>query len=303
MDPKFLTQLAVIVELGSVSKAARKLNVTQPTLSRSVRIIEDRVGSKVLHRERYGVSPTEIGSRLAEEGRAILRRSEQARGVIEEWRHGLSGELRVGVGPMLATTILCDFFAQQAEDAPSYSLKLHCEVASGLARALSDGNLDMALFPYDLNRFDDHLLRQEIYQDRLQVFVAATDPLVGQRAVPPPALAEHHWIAISETSGLFEINSEMLNRMGLPHMVPRLENTGDVVMTFRILETTKSYSLLPGRTVSSFAGRYGIAPIDLDETLPERNIGLWTRRDTNGRPEVVDFTKRLIQFLEKKGLR
>lgn len=303
MDPKFLTQLAVIVELGSVSKAARKLNVTQPTLSRSVRVIEDRVGSKVLHRERYGVSPTEIGSRLAEEGRAILRRSEQARTAIEEWRNGLSGELRIGVGPMLAATILSDFFAGQAAEAPSYSLKLHCEVASGLARALSAGELDLALFPYDLNRFDDQLLRQQIYRDQLQIFVAADDPLAGQLAVPPSALADHHWIAISESSGLFEINSEMLNRMGLPHMVPRLENTGDVVMTFRILETTKSYSLLPTRTMASFARRYGIAPVDLTETLPERNIGLWTRRDTHDRPEVVDFTKRLTRFLEKQGLR
>ena len=303
MDPKFLTQLAVIVDLGSVSKAARKLNVTQPTLSRSVRIIEDRVGSKILHRERYGVSPTEIGSRLAEEGRAILRRSEQARSAIEEWRHGLSGELRVGVGPMLAATILSDFFALQAEDAPSYSLKLFCEIASCLARELADGALDVAIFPYDLNRFDDQLLRQQIYADRLQIFVARTDPLVGQAQVPPPALAHHHWIAISESSGLFEINSEMLNRMGLPHMVPRLENTGDVVMTFRILETTKSYSLLPTRSVGYFAERYGIAPIDLAAPLPERNIGLWTRRDTHDRPEVVDFTKRLTRFLAEKGLR
>ena len=57
MDPKLLTQLAIIVELGSVTKAARKLNVTQPTLSRSIKIMEDRVGGPLLRRERCYALP------------------------------------------------------------------------------------------------------------------------------------------------------------------------------------------------------------------------------------------------------
>ena len=87
MDPRLLTQLAIIVELGSVTKAARKLNVTQPTLSRSIKIMEDRVGGPLLRRERFGVSPTEIGRRLAEEGRRILHRTETAQTMINEWKH------------------------------------------------------------------------------------------------------------------------------------------------------------------------------------------------------------------------
>ena len=78
MDPKYLVQLAIIAELGSVTKAARTLNVTQPTLSRTIKVIEDRVGGAVLRRGRYGVTPTEIGLRLAEEGREIMRRSQRA---------------------------------------------------------------------------------------------------------------------------------------------------------------------------------------------------------------------------------
>ena len=55
MDPRLLTQLAIIVELGSVTKAARKLNVTQPTLSRL--IMEDRVGGPLLRREQARGQP------------------------------------------------------------------------------------------------------------------------------------------------------------------------------------------------------------------------------------------------------
>ena len=63
MNPKYLAQLATIVELGSVTKAAQKLNTTQPTLSRIIKLIEDRVGAPVLRRGRHGVTATEIGFR------------------------------------------------------------------------------------------------------------------------------------------------------------------------------------------------------------------------------------------------
>ena len=43
MNPKYLVQLATIIELGSVTKAAQKLNTTQPTLSRTLKVIEDRI--------------------------------------------------------------------------------------------------------------------------------------------------------------------------------------------------------------------------------------------------------------------
>ena len=66
MNPKYLAQLATIVELGSVTKAAQKLNTTQPTLSRTIKLIEDRVGAPILRRGRHGVTATEIGFRLAE---------------------------------------------------------------------------------------------------------------------------------------------------------------------------------------------------------------------------------------------
>ncbi|MCH1516400.1 MAG: LysR family transcriptional regulator, partial [Alphaproteobacteria bacterium] len=56
MDPRHLSQLATIIELGSVTRAAERLNVTQPTLSRTIRIIEDKVGGAVLRRDRYGVT-------------------------------------------------------------------------------------------------------------------------------------------------------------------------------------------------------------------------------------------------------
>ena len=299
MDPKHLLQLAIIVELGSVTKAARKLNVTQPTLSRTVKIIEDRAGGAVLRRGRHGVTATDIGARLAAEGRAILRSSEQAQTVVQEWRSGLSGELRVGVGPMLAATIMGDFIAETIEAPPSYSLKMHCEVAARLAKRLKNNELDVAIIPYDLDRKDDGLHRENLFREHLSIFVGEDDPLAGRTNVSPQELADYHWISVGAISGLFDITRETLDRLGLLMVTPATEITGDVTMTFRLLEKTKSCSMLPFRMTGTFQNRFRVAPVGLNVDLPPRNIGLWSTTTNRDRPEVVDFIKRLDAYLTR----
>ena len=176
MNPKYLAQLATIVELGSVTKAAQKLNTTQPTLSRTIKLIEDRVGAPVLRRGRHGVTATEIGFRLADSGREILRRSQQAETAIREWKDGQVGEIRIGVGPMLAATLMGDFFSRMVLAPPNYGIKIICEYAARLVERLHQGQLDVAIIPYDLNRGEDQLVREKLFQDQLAVFVGNKYP-------------------------------------------------------------------------------------------------------------------------------
>lgn len=302
MNPKYLVQLATIIELGSVTKAAQKLNTTQPTLSRTVKVIEDRVGSAVLRRGRHGVTPTEIGTRLAEAGREIMRRSQQAETTIQEWKHGRTGEIRVGVGPMLAATVMGDFFAEMVVSPPNYGVKIFCEYAARLVERLNNGQLDLAIIPYDLNRSEDKLVRERLFQDRLAVFVGSNDPLTGKTSVSPQDLSQHQWISVGEISGLFDVTRETLDRLGLPDVTPTLENTGDVTMTFRILELTKSCSMLPFRLLGSIQKRFDIAPVDLNVELPARNVGFWTTIPGRDLPEIVDFLARLNGYLHKMRL-
>ena len=301
MDPKHLMQLATIVELGSLTKAAQRLNTTQPSLSRVVKVIEDRVGGAVLRRDRYGVSPTEIGARLAEDGREIMRRALQADVSIEKWRSGI-GELRVGVGPMLATTIMGDFLADLIGTSMGYGLKIYCEYAARLLERLHKDQLDIAIMPYDLNRPDGRLIRETLFQDRLAIFVGQSDPLAAQRAVQPTALADYHWIAVGEISGLFDVTRDTLDELGLHSVTPTLENTGDVTMTFRILERTRSCSMLPFRVLGTFQEHFRVAPVDLSVELPLRSVGFWTTQAVSDRPECLDFKKRLSAYLEKRRL-
>jgi molybdate transport repressor ModE-like protein len=91
MEPRYLRQLAEIIDLGSLSLAAKSLNVSQPTLSRNIKSLEALIGAPVLRRGRYGVTPTHIGAALGREGRAIREALRQAELDLGRWKGGLDG--------------------------------------------------------------------------------------------------------------------------------------------------------------------------------------------------------------------
>ena len=97
--------------------------------------------------------------------------------MINEWKHGLAGELRVGVGPMLAATLMGEFFAELMNEPPGYSLKLHSETAARVTKRLKDEELDVAIILFELNVAEEGLVRELLFQDRLAVFVGEDDPL------------------------------------------------------------------------------------------------------------------------------
>ena len=67
-----------VVETGSFSKAAAELGITQPTATKDVAALEQRLGARLLHRSTRGVTPTEVGALYYDKCKAIEREIEEA---------------------------------------------------------------------------------------------------------------------------------------------------------------------------------------------------------------------------------
>lgn len=297
LDPKHLYWLAEIVDLGSISQAAQNLNVTQPTLSRAVQVIEDRVGSPVLERERYGVRPTRIGQRLAETGRTISNSRIQAENAIELWKGGQDRELRLGVGPMLAASIMGDFFAGLLEDKPRYALRVVSATASGLIERLNDGELDIVVAPEQINLFQDDLVQHKLFEDCLAVFAGPKNRFFGSQSTLDPAeLSGERWIVIGALSGIFGSQNEVFAGIGLQGVSASIAFTGDVVMAAELLQRTDALCVMPKLLGGMSNVLAGARELPLARTLPRRDIVLWCRRAERHRPDVLDFLGRLEAF-------
>src|ERR1700744_3622092 len=85
----------LVVDTGSFSVAARRLNVGQPAISKSVAQLEDRLGVKLLVRSTRGLTPTEAGLNFYERARRSLEEADEAELAARGAGRGLTGKLRV----------------------------------------------------------------------------------------------------------------------------------------------------------------------------------------------------------------
>ena len=109
----------LVVDSGSFSRAARRLNVGQPALSKSIAQLEDRLGVKLLVRTTRGLSPTEAGLNFYERARRLIEEADEAELAARGAAAGLVGKLRVSAAVTFARIYLMprlpEFLAQHPE--------------------------------------------------------------------------------------------------------------------------------------------------------------------------------------------
>lgn len=298
MDPKHLYQFAIIVDLGSMSRAARRLNVTQPTLSRMVRLLEDQVGSALLRRDRYGVAPTRIGERLAREGRMIAGSAVRADDAVDQWRLGLTSELRIGVGPVLAFALMGRFLETvTGGDWPS-ALRIEVGSVARLIHRLDQDELDAVFAPSRINRAQAGLVQDVVLDDEIAIYAGARNPLSNlDGIVPNERLAGQRWIALGAVSGLRGSTREVLELLGLEHDAVFMNFTGDVTMTLHLLNSTDVMCVLPRRLVGYLPMERRFGEVRVACALPSRNVAIWTSADKTDVPQIRQLRDRFVSFL------
>ena len=98
--------LMTVVQAGSMGKAARRLNTTQPDISRSIADLEHALGVRLLDRHRQGVEPTEYGRALLDCGVAVFDDLRQGVKNIEFLADPTAGEVRIGSITLLAASFV-----------------------------------------------------------------------------------------------------------------------------------------------------------------------------------------------------
>ena len=116
VDPKHIIQLHMIVELGSYSRAAEKLNITQPGLTRNIRVLEERLGVKLLRRGKTGARPTDEGKVIAAYGKKLFEINQRVSGYFDGLRVGDFGKIRLGLAYTLSNAYLANPIHEYLEE-------------------------------------------------------------------------------------------------------------------------------------------------------------------------------------------
>src|SRR5258705_6203756 len=112
LDERHLAQLAAVVQAGGVTEGAALIGMTQSALSRTLAMLERRIGEPLLLKGRRPLQPTALGRALADHGQVALATSRQASGLVADFRHGRAGLVRVGGTPFFTHALFSTMIAE-----------------------------------------------------------------------------------------------------------------------------------------------------------------------------------------------
>lgn len=143
MELRQLRYFAAVAETGNISRAAQKLFLTQPALSRQIKALEAEIGRCLLERQAHSIRLTPAGEALLREARELLQRADQ---VLERVRAaGQSVRLRVGYAPSLASGLLSGAVANFSQKHPNARVELFDLSTKEMLAGLENDTLDLAL--------------------------------------------------------------------------------------------------------------------------------------------------------------
>ena len=126
--------LAAVVEFGSVTKAAKFLNVTQPAVTKRIRELEKDLGVQLIERSGRGIVTTRFGDAFLRHGRAILAEIARASEAMAELRNAPETEVRVGALPNAAYGLVPAAVALLLRDSPCHCFHRRGHIGSAYVR-------------------------------------------------------------------------------------------------------------------------------------------------------------------------
>jgi len=163
IETRQLQCFVAVAEELHFGRAAKRLNMTQPPLSRQIQILERTVGGALFLRTSRSVQLSEAGKSLLEHARRILRLLDNAQMLAQEVAEGRRGTLRCGYTAASAHRFLPDLLRRLEADIPDASLELKEMVSSRQLVALRNGELDIGLLrpPLDAALFESRLVARD----------------------------------------------------------------------------------------------------------------------------------------------
>ena len=197
MELRHLRYFVAVAEEQNVTRAAARLHVSQPPLSRQIRDLENELGIALFDHGAKAIRLTEAGRVFLTEAQAVLRRADEAVQLAKAVASGQRGEIHVGYAPSLAVELLPRALKVFQAAMPGVRVQLHDLSTQEMLRGLRDGKLHVALLVQVPAKVRAEFVFQELRRYAVCVAVHPAHPLARARKVGLEQVARERLIAFT----------------------------------------------------------------------------------------------------------
>lgn len=270
--------LMTVAQAGSMGKAARILNTTQPNISRAIGELEHALGVRLLDRHRQGIEPTEYGRALLDCGAAVFDDLRQGMKNIAFLADPAAGELRIGTTTFLAASFVSALVDRLSRRYPRIVFHLVTGYTETLHRELAERNVDLLIIrgsgPIADPRYDFEFL----FDDSYVVAAGAQNRWVRRRKIEIAELADELWVLPPPDSVIGSIVMGAFRASGLDY--PRVHVVTDCPhMRVSLLATGRFVTIFPASAFRFLSKRSELKVLPVELPMARRPNGIVTLKN------------------------
>lgn len=293
IDPRTLRTFHAVCRAGTISGAARALNISQPSVTAAIQSLEASLGVELFTRSRGGIILSPAGealSRSAEMQASVLAKAEED---VEAAKAGLFGALSVGGTPGALVSLLPRALTELDGTDLQFSLSVIERSDRDLVRMLRQGEIELAFVTTELEEPADDIDEQTLSRDPFALIVGRRHDDLPDRLKLAVATGLP-WV-LPEAQGAFRRQVDALFiDAGL--LVPRNVIRCDSLLTTKALvRQGKRVTILPVEVAAAELSIGVLRAITLEDTRLGRSVGVRWIKD---RP-ISPFADRLLAVLRR----
>lgn len=296
MDIRSLKYFVGIVNEGSYSEAARKLYVSQPNLSKTVKNLERKLETKLFYMEGNR-------TRLTEQGRQLYT---LALGVIEQYdniydemlnltRNG-RGTINLGIPPIIGTCVLSEVLAGFCRQYPGINLKINQKAANAIQHLVYENKLDIGFTITPV--ISDAFNVIPLVRDKNVIIVNRDHPLSKEKSVDYSALKNENLILLDDEYTLY---GNIIAGCYDSHFEPRvLMKLAQWDLVVQMVKVNMGISILPRRILELYP-EPNITMIDIDHRSSQWNVVMISKSGRYQSPAFQRFISYITQYFKENN--
>lgn len=272
-----LRALIAISEAGSFSLAARTVGVSQPSLHRAARDLEQLCGVALFEKASTGILLTKLAENFVMYAKLALVELEQAEDEIAAWKGGRGGRIVIGSMPLARSAILPAALNAIMTEFPDTRLRVVDGPYHDLLFGLRHGDIDILIGALRDPVPVDDIVQETLFDDPLAIVARVNHPLARKENIELADMMEYGWVVPLRGAP----TREYFETLFPPQQAIRPKSiieTGSLILIRRLLSTSDQLTIISRHQIEQ-EEKYGELcqlPIRLPHT--ERPIGLTVRK-------------------------
>jgi DNA-binding transcriptional LysR family regulator len=294
MDLRQLEYFLRVAQRKNISIAAAELNITQPTLTKSIKLLEDQLGVKLFDRLPRGVALTSFGVTLLRHAEAVHVQMKDAGNELTALRSGTFGTVMIGAGPAWLRRHLPLAVARVIARHPDIHIQVDGSFDETLLRALRQGKLDFVVAEIPSPEDQQDLEITRLTADKLGVCCRAGHPLVSRGHLTMRDLLSYPWVKPPRVTRAQRRLNALFVANDLPAPKGAVES-GSLALLLNVVRQSDALTFMVSKTLQTREGE-GLIMLNVPDLTLSREAGIIVRRGGWLSPAAVHVVETLKEI-------